>query len=177
MLRTLRRGALALFPVAILTCGLTPARGAFLATVSATVTNEPGALYFYNYTVSTASASTGSTSDFSLNVNAAANLTGIAAPSGFDIFYVTGGTTLEFQSSDPSTDIMPGTTGSFSFTSVVGPASGTDVLRNIDDVGGTFTDLAGTVLAPVPEPASLVLYGVGAAALILATRRRRVPSA
>lgn len=173
MFRTLRRGALALFPVAITALGLAPARGGFDASVSATVTPEAGGLFLYSYTVTTSPSSTLATSEFIVDIGVTADLTAITAPSGFDAFYSAGDPIIDFQSFSSSTDIGIGQSGSFSFTSTVNPGLLGDVLRNLDDTGGTFTDLAGTTLAPAPEPSSLALCGIGGTALWLAARRRR----
>jgi hypothetical protein len=141
--------------------------------VTEITTPQAGGTFLYTYTVANPAASTGGVSQFFVTVGPTANLTAITAPTGFDSFYSAGSTVAEFDSFSSATDIAPGSSGVFSFVSAMGPAALPVTARSIDDTSGTFTDVTSASVAPVPEPSSLVLCGLGAAGLALAARRRR----
>lgn len=180
MMRLARATALAL----VLALGGGTARATFDATVTATVTPQGNGTSLFSYNVAVASSSTSPVSEFDLNITSApvmgintppgALLTSITAPSGFTNDYTPLNPTIAFTSTDPSTDIAAGSSAVFSFVSsskaVPQPFQFVDL--------ATGVTLTGTVLAPVPEPASLVLFGLGAlGALGLHARRRRTPAA
>jgi hypothetical protein len=141
--------------------------------VTEVTTPQAGGTFLYAYTVANPTASTGGVSQFFVIVGPTANLTAITTPIGFDSFYSAGSTVAEFDSISSATDIAPGSSGVFSFLSAAGPASFPVTARSIDDTSGTFTDVTSLSVAPVPEPSSLVLCGLGAAGLALVVRRRR----
>lgn len=164
--------------------GVAPARGDFTPTLTVAVTQQ-GGLYTYDYTVNN-SRSTLGVSGVDVGVFFAVPLTSFTAPSGF-LANVNSdptdrvATEAQFFSTDPTTDIQPGATASFSLVSAQAPELAPYVLRNIDAAAGTVTETpAGQmILSPVPEPSSLLLGVVGALGLSLAGygRGRRKASA
>jgi hypothetical protein len=86
-------------------------------------------------------------------------------PSGFINLYTLGDPIISFFSTDPSTDIAPGSSEEFSFISTSNPIMQPYQLSTFDGTGNT---VGGSVLAPtfVPEPSSLVLWGLSAFGVI-----------
>ena len=177
MARHLKAGAMALLCLAGL--NLATARADYSPTISATVTNEPGGLYLFDYTVVAPSGSTLPVSELYVQVFEGATLSGISAPAGFDVQYTPGDSSIGFLSSDSSTDIAPGLTGTFSFLSTQAPQPGTYLIRGIDATGSTFdqTPPGLLVAAPVPEPTGLILGLVGGLSVAAGVRRRRKSTA
>ncbi len=150
-----------------------PAQAGFQATV--TVTTAPfNSLTQYTYTVTDLATSTDNIGSFSLSVPADANLSLIAMPTGFLALYTPGDLTIEFDSTDPSFDITPGSFGMFHFLSPDKPGSTSFALTDYNN----FATFTGSVVGPasVPEPGSLILLVLGlplAAAATLARCRSR----
>jgi len=155
-----------------LTLGLAQgqARADLITTVTATVT-EIGSMYQYVYNVQNSAGSTASVGEFDLDVSASATLTSISATTGFLALYTAGDSTMTFDSTDPSTDIAPGATGTFSFMADVPPVLGNELGRSFGD--GTTS--SGTVLTPtgIPEPSVVALSALGALALFAPRALRR----
>jgi hypothetical protein len=155
--------------------GTTPARAGLVTELTVSPTQAPNGLFTYAFTLADESNSTISASQLFLAVSPRADLSGISAPAGWDVFYSAGASDISFLSSDPLYDIAPGTVGMFSLSSRIGPALGSDLVRGFDDSAGTFAENKGTVLtASVPEPTGLALglLGTACAAAFLATRGR-----
>ncbi len=183
MNRFVRRLTPCLVTAFVLACIGGEAVADFDATIMPTITPQGDGTSLYTYTVTDAATSTSNISELALNITTlspggtidtppGATLTPadapvITMPTGFINDYTTGNPTITFTSTDPSTDIMPGMSAVFSFSSDAGP-----VLQPYQ-----FTDLAtgltssGLVLAPVPEPSSLALVGIGLLASLAARAR------
>jgi hypothetical protein len=155
------------------------ARGALITDLSVKVTAGSGGLFRYDYTLKDDPASTLGASQLFLAVSPGAALTAVSGPAGWDVFYSAGDPDVSFLSSAASTDIAPGSSGSFSLTSAVAPAAGASLVRGFDLATGALGQNAGTVLTPsaVPEPPGLVLAGLAAALAGAYRLARRGPRA
>ena len=171
--------------------GAAPARAALVTNILASVTPQSGGVSLYTYTVTDLPTSTSSISEFDLDVSGGqipmgiitptgALLSNITMPTGFINLYTTGDPSISFLSTDPSTDIAPGTSGIFSFTS---PSRAVLQAYQFSTFDGTGSTTGGRVLSPtplaapsVPEPNGLLLLALGVPALaLLAVRRRGLP--
>jgi hypothetical protein len=154
--------------------GTTAARAGMIATVSVDIVSEGSGMALYTYTVAVDPASTSAVSEFDLNITSGttsgintpvgAPLSSITMANGFINLYTLGDPTISFLSTDPSTDIAPGTSEMFSFISTANPVLQPFLLSTFDGSGST---VAAFVLGPttVPEPSSVFLLGVGAIGL------------
>jgi hypothetical protein len=173
----------------LLVAGIVPARAGLVASVTVDVTPEAGGMSLYAYTLAVAAASTSAVSEFDLNLTSetasgiftppGAPLSSITMPTGFINLYTPGDPTISFFSTDPSTDIAPGTSALFSFLSISSPTTLQPYQLSTFDGSGS-PPVLGSVLGPtvVPEPSGLVLSGLGVLGLIggraRARSRRRV---
>jgi len=168
------RWGMALAFALTIAAGAAPARGAFLATVTSTVTQESATVFRYDYTVTNLATSTLPLTDFFVDVSTAANLTTITNSLGWDVSYNPGDPDVAFNAPDPSTFLMPGApAATFEFRSALGSGLLPDQLRSADPSTVTVTNINGLVLSAVPEPSSLALGLVGGSAVFLARRRSR----
>ena len=141
--------------------GRQSARAGLITNVTVATTPVAGGLTQYDYTVSNESSSTITASFFFVAVDTTANLSVMTAPTGWDISYATGDPVIEFSSPNSSLDIIPGTSGQFSFESPLTPLITTDAVAGIDS-NLNFVQNDGFTLGPVPEPSCVLLCGLGA---------------
>ncbi len=167
---------------ALIALGMTsaPARAAFVATESTTVTASTGGSYLYSYTIAVAPTSTVAATEFDLQLNAAIDPNSIISPSDFFTFYTPGDPFITFTAFDNG--IAPGSSGTFSFTSTVGPGMGGYSTSGLDNSNFSNPSVQGMTFVPgvtVPEPSSLLLTGLGACGALggYARSRRRSPMA
>ena len=165
-----------LFPLAIalaaLAAGAQSARAGLVTSLTVSTTPVAGGLTEYDYTLTNLPSSTVTASFFFVAVDATANLTSAwTRPSDWDISYATGDMAVGFTSPDPSVDIVPGSSGHFSFDSPLLPIQAPYEVAGID-ANSNFVTNSGTVLsASVPEPASVVLLTVGVLGMLVVRRR------
>ena len=147
--------------VLLLSFGSGPARADLIGTVTPTVTPQGGGLFLYSYLVANSIQSTAGMAEFDVSVATSALLSAITNPNGFLALYTPGDTFIQYLSTDPSTDIAPGSSGTFSFTANLPPMSAPYLLRGFD-ASSNVLQRSGNVLAPaVPEPSVLLLALVG----------------
>jgi len=149
------------------------ARAGMLTTLSVSTKAVAGGLTEYDYTLSNLSASTVDASFLFIAVDTTANLTALTAAPGWDISYATGDQAVAFTSPDPSVDIVPGSTGSFSFDSPLLPFLADYQAAGIDGNGNFVTNDGVILSANVPEPASAVLLAAGALGMLVFHRRSK----
>lgn len=159
----------------------------FTATVTPTITSQGGGVFLYSYLVTDTASSTSPIAEFDLSLTilptsgvitpTGATIASITAPTGFLKLYTSGDPSISFVSSDPSTDIQPGSSVTFSFTSTFAAVLVPYQLQTFDGSGKVIT---GSILAPatVPEPSSLLLIGLGTLGLMgrHALSKRRKPN-
>ncbi len=157
-----------LVPVACLlsTVVESPANAGLVVDVSTTTTLRTDGVYDYRYTVANSPTSTVGVAEFDLNTSTIANLGSIVGPTGFLALYTPGDSFIQFLSTVSSTgsnsDIAPGSSGIFSFSSIVGPSLSVNLARGFDNSGAPV-ETAVTTLTPtaVPEPSTLILAAAG----------------
>ena len=161
------------------------ANASFDTSLLVNITPQSGGIFLYTYTANVLPTSTANLAEFDVNLNDSslgplspgANISAITQPTGFINLYTTGDAFISFQSTDSSTDIQPGASGTFSFTSAAAPALQPYLFRSFD---GPNIQATGQVLAPstraaaVPEPSGLFALGLGLAGVFGARARRRV---
>jgi hypothetical protein len=151
------------------------ARSEFVAKLSVAVTTHADG-FLYTYTL-TNPAENGNDGDddliTSLGISVAANadLKHIETPSGFDVYYSSGDTSIIWSSTDWEPSLSPGESATFSFVSRLasGNVDFTATAFNQINNGGNLDNFFGTTLGPavsaVPEPVSMIPMGVGLATL------------
>jgi hypothetical protein len=137
------------------------ARADLVTTLDVSPMSMPGGLTEYDYKLSDLSTSSITASSFFVAVDATANLTRLSAPVGWDISYDPGDLAVAFTSPDPSFDVMIGSSGLFSFDSLLGPVLAPYEIAGIDSNYNYLTNDGTIYSASVPEPASAALLAVG----------------
>src|SRR4051812_29950435 len=149
------------------------ARGDLIFTLSAQVTHEADATYLYEYELSVSPSSTLGASTLALGVSPLADPVALTGPDGWDASFSALDGLILFQSSDATFDIGPGLLGSFTYSSLLGPASMPYTVIGIDSDSGAVVESSGLVAtAAVPEPSSLALSGAGALCMLGLGARR-----
>jgi hypothetical protein len=158
--------------ICLLILTVTPSRAEVIITsVSDQVTILPGGLVQYNYTLTNQPTSTLPAVLFNLNVDTKADLKAIKSGAGWTTTYSPGAGFIEWDSPGPFTDLVPGSSGTFSFVSPLGPSDQSFFVVGLNDQGIDFN--SGTTSAPgstaaVPEPSSLAMWGIGVLGLVAA---------
>jgi hypothetical protein len=87
---------------------------------------------------------------------------------------------LTWESSDLSTDLLPGQSGIFSFESLLAPTQQPYLVSGFDSTGTNFDTNSGNIASPgiasVPEPGGLLLLGIGALGVLTILARRLATS-
>jgi PEP-CTERM motif len=150
-----------------------PVHAGLITTLEVTTKAVAGGLTEYDYTLSDLSASTVNVSFLFIAVDTTASLTALSAPVGWDISYATGDLAVGFTSPDPSVDIVPGSSGAFSFDSPLRPSPASYQVAGIDASGNFLTNDGMILTASVPEPASALLLTAGVLGMLVARRRSK----
>jgi hypothetical protein len=145
-------------------------RGDFITTLTPSVGPGPGGLTDYQYTLTNQADSTLPAVEFALSVAPGADLTSLTGPAGWVITYNPGDSSVDWSSPSPATDLLPGQSAVFDFSSPLGPVSLDYLIAGLDDTTGTVGTNQGTILSPgassVPEPSALLLGGIGLLGLL-----------
>lgn len=157
--------------------GLAPARADFVVAIQSEVT-QFNLQYFYKYTITNLHNSTLNVIAFSLVVDESADLDNIVVPEHWTITYTPGSALLSAESSDSSTDIVPGGIGVISFFSHLAPVKKVYAIDGADQSFTDFDAISGFIDGPgvsiIPEPASIIPFGTGLVAFAGFAWRRRV---
>jgi len=131
---------------------------ALSATVSISATGD----ILYRYDLSNSMNSTLAAIAFRIDVAPESNLTTVYAPVGWDVSYANGQTLVSWESSSPLSDILPGTSGMFGFTSTLGPLDQGYAVLGFDDFSGNTEFNFGRTPAPgmIPEPSTTLVLSL-----------------
>jgi hypothetical protein len=167
---------LALIPIISAGSGNT-ARADFVTTLTAEVTVAPAGLNLYTYTLANQADSDLPAVDLIINVDPSADLQNIAGPTGWTIFYDGGDPDVEWFSPSSDTDLQVGSSAVFSFESLLGPGDQQFLVTGLDasipSIDFNSGDISGPVAAAVPEPSSVLMFGLGSLGLLGAAARSR----
>jgi hypothetical protein len=141
----------------------------FITSLSVNVSAKRGA-HEYDYTLSNSIQSTVSAYVLALSVDVGADLQSIVIPTGWDVSYNVGGTSITWSAPSDPLAIAPGFSAAFGFTSAEPPLTGNYDVTGFDPDQFQFYDNPGTTLSPgtssVPEPSALLLLAVGGLSVI-----------
>jgi hypothetical protein len=156
--------------LALLISGYSSARGDFITTLIPSVAAKPGGLTDYQYTLTDHGDSTLPAVEFALSVAPDANLVSLNGPVGWNITYTPGDSSVDWSSPSTATDIVPGQTAVFGFSSALGPVPLSYLIVGLDDTTGSLAINQGTIVSAgassVPEPSTLLLCGIGLLGLV-----------
>jgi hypothetical protein len=157
-------------------------RADFITAVSPQVTSGQGDEYVYSYMVTNLLASTDAFASLNVNVDTGAGVTDITGPVGWLGFFFPTDGLVQWVSTGPATDILPGSVGLFSFISPLPPTSQNYLAIGVFDGGLEFATgtTPGPGLAPpaaVPAPSGIALLSTGLLLLFARQQIKRRPSA
>ena len=152
-----------------------PVRADFIDIVTAQVGQTSDGSYNYLYTLSVAPQSTISAYEFALTVDPTANLRSISFPTGWDMSYNAGDSSITWSTADFA--VTPGTSNQFDLVSSLPPVTGAYAVTGFDPDNFQFYPDQGTISVPgpaaVPEPDSIALLGIGLVGLAASLWRVR----
>jgi hypothetical protein len=141
----------------------------FIDTVSVDIKPTAPGLYDSTYTLAVSPMSTISAYEFALNVDTSSNLQSLVTPTGWDVTYNPGDTSITW--STDNFPVTPGTSDIFGFASALPPVAGTYQTLGFDPDQFQFYPDQGSISVPgvasTTEPGSLVLSGIGALGLLM----------
>ncbi|MEW4569260.1 PEP-CTERM sorting domain-containing protein [Tautonia sp. JC769] len=145
-------------------------RAEFLTSLSVETTPWGGDRTLYTYTLENSNASTLNAVQFALEVSPTADLDHLSGPVGWLITYEPGDETIDFLSLAEETDLQPGSTARFSFSSPLGPSLSDYLIVGLDLPSVSVEINQGQVAGPgataIPEPSTLTLLGSGVLSLL-----------
>jgi hypothetical protein len=153
-----------------------PAHGEFLTSLSVNVSQSADSRFHYLYTLTNQAASDLNAFSFILDVSPDAALESVTGPLGWDITYAVGDSVIAWDSASSATDLSPGTSGLFGFSSRLEPTPQDFIVLGADTSGVSFDANQGVTSAPgigtVPEPSSFLLFVLGILGLFRCPRLR-----
>lgn len=150
------------------------AAGAFVPSLTVSITPQAGGLNLYEYTITHDSANALPVAQFDLAVANDADVTDVIAPSGWGVDAPWGEGYVSFFVEVDGAELAPGSIGVFSFLSHLLPREFDYFIIGSDPPD--FDVLEGRVQAPgaaIPEPSGLALAGLGLVGVIGLFRFRR----
>jgi hypothetical protein len=140
-----------------------PSPAGFVTNLSADAQDLGAGLYSYTYTLTDLPGSTISAYVFALAVDANADLQSLTAPSGWEVLYTPGSSTVEWDTA--FLPLGPGDSANFSFTSALAPGINSYQATGFDPDAFQFYFNNGMTISPsplsVPEPISWVMFATG----------------
>ncbi len=157
------------------------AEASLLTTLSTSTSTDPLGNTNYVYTLTNEAASTLSAIALRIDVDPAADLTSIDSTAGWFATYSPGDSLISWESPSVATDIQPGNSAEFRFTSPLAPSTQGYAILGFDSNTLDFDFISGTTVGPssiasvVPEPstASMAASGLASLAAMLLWGRRR----
>ena len=148
-----------------------PWRAGLLTSLTVQTTAEADGLTLYEYTLTNDASSDEEVVGLSIYVNPASDLQEITAPNGWNSSYLPGDWFVGWDI-DPLSTLLPGSSTTVSFKSLLSPISQTFDVTGFNDQTGDSTTNRGPILGPgvavVPEPSSLTLLCIGSIAVAAA---------
>ena len=139
----------------------TETRADLITSLSVSVTSTGGGLEAYDYTLANLTQSTVSVYAFALSVDGGADLQSISSPTGWDVTYNAGDTSITWSAPTSDAAIAPGSSAFFSFISAEPPVLGDYQAIGFDPTNFQFYNNPGMTSVPgissVPEPSAYYL--------------------
>jgi len=152
------------------------AHGEFLTSLSVSVSQPADGRFHYLYALTNQAGSDLNAFSFILNVSPDAALESVTGPPGWAITYAVVDPVIAWDSASSATDLSPGTSGLFEFSSRLGPTPRDFIVLGADPSGVSFDANQGVTSAPgigaVPEPSSILLCVLGILGLFSCPRLR-----
>ncbi|MCC5648115.1 PEP-CTERM sorting domain-containing protein [Nostoc sp. CHAB 5824] len=153
-----------------------PAYAQFLTDLTVTTSTSSGQTV-YQYELTNGQNSTLPAIGFRIDVDPLADLTNISSSLDWLANYNAGDAFIVWESSDPTTDLLPGNSAQFFITSPLSPGASQYAILGFDEVTNDFIFNQGSTLSPslqtVPEPSSWGAVALGLICIVMYWNRLR----